>query len=235
MKTIRCVAMVLACAVSVGSAEELSLNPTKDARILGHSSEQDQNGGASTRLRTTGIAKTATEFAIFDFDRAAIKDFVEKNKGKTLSGKFTVNIREAQGMTVPAVKLEVASIDAASEWNEGGGAQAPAKKGESCATAAKFDEKKWALPNGAEVGEFRDLVWDGAQVKGLVNSKGVEITKDSTGQQATIEIDAALVKHLGSSASSQGLFLFHRDGGARIDVYSREQANKGAVLVLKAE
>jgi hypothetical protein len=222
------------CAASCGLAAEASFKVVKDARILGHSSEASFNGGASARLRSTGIAKTSAEFILLDFDRAAIKAFVEKNADKTISGKLVLNVREVQGVTDP-VELKVASIDAASAWNEGSGSQVQAKKGESCSVAARFDEQKWTLPDGKEVENFRALVWDGAKVRSVLNGKSVAVTGDSAGKNVEVVLEAPFVRHLATSATCQGIFVLHEHDKAKIDVFSKEQVRKGAELLLKAE
>jgi len=233
MKKAMCVAAIL-LSVATLNAAELSLNATKDARIFGHSSETALNGGSSARLRTVGIGKSSYELTILDFDRAAIKAFVDGNAGKTLSGKLVLNVRELQGFEDP-VKLEVASIDAASDWVEGTGSQVQAKKGECCAVAARFEEQKWTLPNGTEVANLRDLVWDGKAVKGVGNGKSLAIAKDDGGKQVELELDAALIRHMATSANCKGIFLFHQDAKAKVDFFSKEQVKKGSVLILKAE
>ena len=96
-------------AATAAGAASLRLLPTKDARILGHRSEVGQNCGRSARLRTVGIKRGSAEFVIMDFDRAALKAFLEKNKGKTITGKLVLVVRQVQG---PKTKLEVATIDA---------------------------------------------------------------------------------------------------------------------------
>lgn len=234
MKSMIWLAVGVICAASCGLAAEASFPVVKDARILGHSSEASSNGGASARLRATGIAKTSAEFILLDFDRAAIKAFVEQNAGKTLSGKLVLNVREVQGVTDP-VDLKAAAVDAASVWNEGSGSQEQAKKGESCSVAARFEEQKWTLPDGNEVENFRALVWDGAKVRSVLNGKSAAVTGASAGNSLTVELEAAFVRHLATSATCQGLFLFHESTTAKIDVFSKEQVKKGAQLMLKAE
>jgi hypothetical protein len=234
----RVVGVVLAAGMVVGSAafgEDLTLKPTKDARILGHEQERDQNGGQSTRLRAVGIARDSAEFPIMDFDHAAVKAYLDQNKDKKFKAKLVLPLREVQGLPETPVKLEVATLDSAVDWNEGQGNQKKAEKGECCALAAQFGEKKWTTVSGKEVEQFKDLVWDGEKVTTVLNGKGVDIGKDDGTKTVEIELDDVVLKHLATNPNCRGLFLFHRDKGARIDIFSREQAQKCATLVVTAE
>ena len=221
----------VAAAAAAGAAS-LKLEPTKDARVLGHRSEVGQNCGRSSRLRTVGIKQGSAEFVIMDFDRAALKAFLEKNEGKTISGKLVLVVRQVQG---PKTKLEVATIDAGVDWVEGTKSQQDAEKGECCALWAQQVVKKWAPADGKEVGRFKELVYDGEKVTTVLNSKGVELAKDDGGKTVEIELDEKLVKHLGTNQNCRGLFLFHRDPQAKVDVFSREQNRKQPRLVVTAE
>ena len=232
MRSVLTCALVLAL-VSGAAAATLTLSPTKDARVLGHRSEVNQNCGKSTRLRMVGIARGTAEFVIMDFDRAQLKEFVETHKEKTLSGKLMLNVREVQGGE--KIKVEVATIDCGVDWAEGTGVQTKAKKGESCALAAQFEVKKWAKPDGTEVERFKPLVYDGKEVTTVLNSKGVEVSQGDAGKYVEIELDEKLIKHLGTDANCRGLFLFHRDKQAKADIYSREQNRRAPKLVVTAK
>ena len=218
---------------SSAAAATLTLQATKDARILGHRSEVNQNCGKSARLRTVGITRGSAEFVIMDFDRASLKEFLEKNKGKAVSGKLMLNVRQVQG--AEKVKVEVATIDCAVDWVEGTGTQTKAKKGESCALAAQFEVKKWAKPDGTEVARFKAMVYDGNEVTTVLNSKGVEVKPADAKKYVEIELDEKLIKHLGTDANCRGLFLFHRDKRAKADIYSREQNRRAPKLVVTAK
>ncbi|MGQ9661687.1 MAG: hypothetical protein ACUVWX_05010 [Kiritimatiellia bacterium] len=227
-------AMVLAFQLGA-LAETLTLKPTKDARIMGHPQEVDQNGGTSTRLRTVGIQRSSAEFVIMDFDRSELKAFLEKNKDKQIKAKLVVVIREVEGVEETPVNLEVGAIDSAVDWNEGSGAQVKAQKGEVCAAAAQAEVKKWTRPDGTEVDQFRDLVWADEKMLALVNGKSVAIAKDTKNVPAEIELEPAFLQHFVQDQNCRGLFLFHRDQKAKIDIYSREQAQHPPKLVVTAE
>lgn len=218
--------------IVVGRAAELSVQPSKDARIMGHSSEVNMNGGTSARLRATGIVKKDTEFIIMDFDRAELKKFVDNKTG--ITGKLLVTIRDFPAGE-DGVELKMAAIDAASDWNEGSGNQVQAQKGESCATAAKFDEQKWSLPNGKEVDSFRDLVWDGSNVRTKRNNNSLKVNKDDVGKELEFSLDSEFIKHLATSEKCQGLFIYHEDSKAKVDIFSREQKNREPKLVLSTK
>ncbi|MCX7591756.1 MAG: hypothetical protein N2255_09025, partial [Kiritimatiellae bacterium] len=187
------------------------------------------------RLRMVGIQRTSAEFAIMDFDRAELKSFLEKNKDKQVKAKLVVVIREVQGVEETPVNLEVGAIDCAVDWNEGEGSQVKAQKGESCALAAQAEEKKWATPEGKEVAQFRDLVWADGKLLVPVNAKSVPISKDMKNVPVEIELESAFLRHLAQDANCRGIFLFHRDKNAKIDIYSREQAQYPPQLVLATE
>ena len=228
-----CLVVCVMCLAAAAGAATLTLEATKDGRILGHRSEVNQNCGKSSRLRTVGIMRGSAEFVIMDFDRARLKAFIEVNKGKALSGKLMLNVRQVQGGE--KAKLEVASLDCSVDWVEGEGSQKKAQRGEACALAAQFDVKKWAKADGTEVGRFKELVYDGKEVTTVLNSKGVEVSKADAKKYVEIELDEALIKHLGTDANCRGLFLLHRDKRVKADVYSREQNRRGPKLVVTAK
>jgi len=214
-------------------AATLNLPATKDARILGHRSEVNQNCGKSSRLRMVGITRGSAEFVIVDFNRAQLKEFLEQQKDKAVSGKLMINVREVKAGE--KIKVEVATIDCAVDWVEGTGVQAKAKKGESCALAAQFETKKWAKPDGTEVARFKEMVYDGNEVTTVLNSKGVEVRPADARKYVEIELDEKLIKHLGTDANCRGLFLLIRDKKAKVDLYSREQNRRGPKLVVTAK
>lgn len=226
-----CLAAVLLLAAAPALGAELVLKATKDARIMGHASEVGENGGKSARLRMVGITRGGAEFVILDFDRAALKTFLENNKDKEVTGKLVVVVREVQGAD-DKVKVEAASIDCAVDWNEGERSQQKAEKGECCASWAQAEDKKWTTVDGKEVGQFREMVYDGKKVTTVLNSGSVEVTKDDGDKTKEIPLDANFVKHVGTSDKCRGVFLFIQDNKAKVDIFSREQAQKSASLVV---
>jgi hypothetical protein len=233
MRNVLTCALVLVLAVAVAAdAAQLSLEATRDARIMGHRAERDQNGGKCSRLRTVGVVRGSAEFMILDFDRAKLKGFLEKQKDKKISGTLQVQVRE---MHCDKVKVEVATLDAGADWAEGERCQKKAKKGECCALAARMDEAKWTTADGKEVERFRDLVYDGDKITTRVNSAGVEVTRKDEKSYVEIKLDEAFVKHLAAAEHCRGLFLFHRDKQAKVDFFSREQNRREPKLVVTAE
>lgn len=236
MNTTRTVATIAVLAlVSAAQAEPQEFLPTKDLRLMCHTEEQDANGGQSTRLRTTSLERSGAEFPVMDFDHAALKAFLDENKGKKVTAKLVLVIREVAGVQDAPVKLEAAAVDSAVDWNEGEGNQVKAKKGEACYAAAQAEEKKWATADGKEVASFLELVQKDGQPTGLVNGKGADVAKDAADKTVEIVLDEAFLKHLATDAKCRGLFLFLRDKTARIDVFSREQNAKTPKLILSAE
>lgn len=233
LRRLVCVFVVaLVVAAGAAAAEELALPATRDARIMGHRTEVKYNGGTSSRLRAVSVTKSSAEFVIMDFDRAALKAFVDRHKGKALTGKLVVFLREVQRDTA---KVEVASLDSATDWNEGERSQQAAEKGECCAAAAQLDVKEWTRPDGTKVNTFRDLIYDAAakKIRTVLNSKSVEVKAGQTGT-IEIELDEKLLRHIATNDKCRGIFLFHRSSRAQVDFFSREQNRKVPRLTVAA-
>ena len=201
--------------------DALSLPATRDARMTHHPSEIDNNSGRSNRLRVTSILKKSSEFVIIDFDRAALKAFVDKYAGQDFEGKLVLVVREVQG---GAAKVEVCALDSAVDWNEGETDLSKAQKGEASALEAQTGTTKWKTPDGQEVEKFKDLIYKDDAVVPLVNSKSVN-AENGSGEVA-IPLDDAFIRHLGMDPNCRGLVLFHREQNSKVDFFSRDQNGK---------
>lgn len=218
------------------AAEDLSLPATKDTKVSCFKSDESDetgwNNGKAERLRAKGIQKNSAEIILIDFDRAALKAFIEKNAGKDVKAKLALKVVQVQAG--PA-KLELAALDTASEWTEGDKDSANADKGESSCAAAQKGVKKWTTADGKEADGLRDLVYnrEDDKVKTLQNANSVEVSEKST--TVELELDAAFLKHLATDANCRGVVLFHRDQRAKLDFSSREKADKAPTLVVTAK
>lgn len=204
--------------------------PTRDTRITCHPSEVTHNHGRANRLRTVGIQRVSAELVLIDFDRTAIKAFLDLNVGKEIEGQLTLHVYEVQDG--PA-KVEVAALDSGTDWVEGTKTMQQADKGESCFLAAQKDVAPWTTADGQVVANLKELLYDAAsdKIKTLLNGQGVEVSNQNN---IAIPLDAAFVKHLGTSATCRGLVLFNRHPKAKVDFYSRDQNRRNPTLVLTA-
>jgi hypothetical protein len=227
-------AMVMLLTVVAG-AEELTLQATKDARIFGHSSERSLNGGTCSRLRARQLKAGGAELVLMDFDRKAVREFVIKNKGKKFKAELKIYVRQVQG--ADKAEVEVAALDAKFDWTEGTKNQKAAEEGEATYLAAQHELKPWATAKGKKAGHVKALFYDRTKDKVLtvLNKKTLDVTPDDKGNEVSVEIDNALLKHLLSSKACRGIVIFTRTPGAIADFYSREQNNKRPSLVITAE
>jgi Protein kinase domain len=210
----------------------LILKTTRDARIICHREERDFNYGGGQRLRTRALQSNSAEIVIMDFDRARLKDFLEKRPDRRLTARLMLWVYEVQGGTG---KVEVAALDSASDWKEGDKTQKRAAKGESCSLAAQMDVELWKTPGGKEVTGFRALLYDAKKkkLKVPVNSKSAEVSRNQ--EAVIIDLDERLVKHLATAPNCRGLAIFTRHATGKFDFYSRERADKIPKLVISAE
>jgi hypothetical protein len=228
------IAVVLSLLVpAAAGAVEVKLEPTRDARLYGHKSEQKLNGGQSTRLRTRGIATDCPEFALMDFDHKAVLDFIKNSAGKRISAKLTVVVREVQG--ADKIKLEAAAFQAAADWQEGKKSQEAAERGEVNYLEAQAEVAPWTSVAGKKAASFKDLVFGVGQSEAVFNSGSVEGTPAMADTRVSIALDAKVIQMLAGAPGCRGLVIFHRGDKAMADFYSREQNQHKPELVLTAE
>lgn len=211
-------------------ADTLTLPATRDTRMTHHSSELDNNSGKSNRLRVTSITKKSSEFVLLDFDRAALKAFLDQYAGQDFEGKLSLVVREVQG---GAAKVEVCALDSAVDWNEGDNDLKKAAPGEATAIEAQTGKTKWKTASGEEVEKFRDLIVKDDAVVALVNSKGV--TADNGSGEIEIPLDDAFLRHLATDPNCRGIVLFHREPNSKVDFFSRDQHGKSPKLVVSTK
>ncbi|MFW6158818.1 MAG: hypothetical protein ACOC8E_05615 [Planctomycetota bacterium] len=221
-------------AVGTAGGATLVLHPTRDTKITGHRQEVEYNSGRAARLRTVAIQRGSAEFTVLDFDAEALAGFLKQQDGKEISAKLVLTVRQVQG---PKAKIEVCALDSANDWKEGRGSLSKAEKGEATALMAQHGVKKWATADGAEVGRFKELIYDKAteKVKTLLNSQSVEVDKQDRLKKVEIELDDKLLAHLAGEEKCRGLVLFHRSPGTKADFFSREQAQHKPRLVVTAK
>lgn len=236
MRTILLVVVATAAFVSGACAEDgtLALPATKDARITFYPTEADFNGGRSPRLRTSNIKLNAGEAILMDFDRTAITAFLEKQKDRQVLAKLVLVSRGLRhGSTA---KVEVASLDTASDWIEGEQAQAAAAKGEPTFKAAQHETKAWTTSEGKDVPNLRDLFYDAATdtIKTLLNGPAVTVKTGDSEKPIEVELEGKFLEHLAKEPACRGLIVFNRDRSMLADFYSREHDTNGPKLVLVA-
>ena len=209
----------------------------RDTRIFGHGSEQNFNGGQSSRLRARSIGSTSPEFIIVDFDTAAIKAFLAKHPGKKVIATLVMAVRQVQ--SGPGT-LGVAALQAGEDWVEGTKSQQTAGAGESTYLSPRFDPAggesiPWKRLDGTAADDVRDLIWDreAGRIRGLKNSR--EATAQDTpnvgnagaAPLVSIALDEKLLEDLVQNEMNRGLVLF-TTGGALLDFFSCEQGQAHA-------
>lgn len=235
-RTLLVLATILLAIAGAPAADDTTLLPTKDTRILFNDAERTLNGGQSTRLQVCDIAGREPEFGLIDFDRAAIKAFIRARA----RAKITATLKLVARDVVPAAasgKLEVFPLITTAEWSEGSGDHAEAKAGEPNALFAAAPDKKWLNVKNKPVESFLELISsakDGGKAA-MINSVGVEISGQVANQELSLVLDAALIQVLANQQNCNGLVLFTRSKACRLAVYSREQVNAWPRLVLSAE
>lgn len=210
----------------------------RDARVFGHRSEQKLNGGASSRLRARSLTSDAPELIVMDFETGAINDFLEERPGKKVSATLVLAVRQVQN---GPGKLQVATLNAQSEWMEGSKSQQPAQDGEITYLGPRFhpmaDGKHdpWMRADGSPAADLKDLVWDASlgKARGVANSAAPSLENTPDVKQADqaslvkIVLDEAVLKDLLENDANRGLVLFTTDG-AILDFFSREQGQEHA-------
>jgi hypothetical protein len=226
--------VVVALLASVGVAQELSLEPTKDAQIFGHSKERKLNGGKSSRLRTKAIQNNHSELCLLAFDQDALQDFVKKMEGKKLTATLSLVVRQVKGKEV---KVEVATVEAAHDWTEGEQKQKPAQKGDVCYNAAQLDVHPWATADGTEVANLEALIYDPDADKILttLNENALVVKAADKNKRVKIQLSEAVLNQLAAGKMCRGLVLFTRAPKNAAHFYSREQSRKEPKLVVVAE
>jgi hypothetical protein len=215
------------------SGKGLELVAVKNACVFFHPSETEFNGGACHRLRTRDLAKGSGEATLIDFDRAALKKFLDKNKEKAVSGKLVLAIRELQ--QGPS-KIEVAALDTASDWGEGNKAQLKAEKGEVCVAAAQFGDKPWTTADGKAVRDLGELLYNAKSdtVKTMLNPKSVTVADADKGNSVNMDLDPKFVEHL-ADANCRGIVVFTRGNDGKVYFSSRDKEGKEPRLVLSVK
>lgn len=211
-----------------GNGKGLQLVAVKNGRILFHASESDFNGGGVHRLRASGLALDSADVAIIDFDRTALKTFLDKNKGKQVSAAMELSIRDLD-KDQPG-KLELAALDTGSDWIQGDKEAQQAGKGEPCNSAAAFGVKSWTTPDGKNVDNLRTLLFGTS--KTLMNSAGVNVTSADKQKTVSIPLDAKFLEHLATDAACKGVVVFTRGNNARVSFSSRDKEGKEPRLVV---
>ncbi|MGQ9662010.1 MAG: hypothetical protein ACUVWX_06695 [Kiritimatiellia bacterium] len=221
-------------AAKTGKGKVLDLVATKNARIFCHTSESEYNGGGCHRLRAADITKDYGDFSIIDFDRSALKAFIEKHKGRKVTGKLVLAIRDIQ--QGPA-KLEVAALDSGSDWNQGTKSQEKAEKGEVCFVAAQYGVKPWTTGEGKAVKNLGDLFYDrrAESIKAVLNSAAVTVSDADKMNSVAIELEDGFLTHLATSENCRGIIVFTRSEGARVYFSSRDKEGKEPRLVVAAD
>lgn len=228
-------AALLAVAMSF-AADDTTLLPTKDTRILFNEAERSLNGGQATRLQVCDIAGKEPEFILIDFDHAAIKGFLKARARAKVTGTLKLTVRDVNPATASG-KLEAFPLISGSEWIEGSGGHEAAKAGEPCALFAAAPDKKWLNAKGKPVETFLDVIIsakDGAKTA-MINSASLEISSKLANLEQSMVLDAALLNAMANQANCIGLVLFTRSKDCRLAVFSREQTASQPKLVLSAE
>ncbi len=225
--------MVEAAAVEpMGEPGEITLQGVRDAKFGSHSSQVNQNFGTANRLRTKGIQAGHCEIVVIDFDRTELRRFVAARRGRKLSGELELHVWQVQ--EGPG-DIHVATLQTASEWEEGEKRGEQAEEGESCYNWARYEVERWKTQDGEEVDNLRDLFYDrdNDKVKTVENSHSPTVSDDD--RTVTIKLDEVMIKHLALNENCRGLILFNRIPEARIDFYSRRQADRRYSLKVVAE
>ncbi|MHC4913912.1 MAG: hypothetical protein ACYTGB_00355 [Planctomycetota bacterium] len=222
---------ILLLSTAAARCAELRLNPTRDARLFGHASETGMNGGQCTRLRTRGLSTNQPEISLMDFDRKAIMSFITKNRGKAVTAKLVLTVREVG--QAEKVKVELAAFKAAVDWKEGTKNQAAAERGESTYLEAQSGVAPWADLNGKKKANFKELLLSGPAAA-VINSASLEVKPAMSDTKVTLTLDANVLGTLVGVQGCRGLALFNRSGKATADFYSREQHQHKPELVLTA-
>ncbi|MCX7591305.1 MAG: hypothetical protein N2255_06720 [Kiritimatiellae bacterium] len=218
----------------ISRGKTLELVATKNARVFFHPSEAEFNGGGCHRLRTADIRKDNGDVSIIDFDRTALKAFLERHEGRAVSAKLILAIRDLdQG---PA-KLEVAALNSGSDWNQGTKSQEKAEVGEVCYAAAQFGVKPWTTPDGKPVRNLGEIFYDrrADSLKTLLNSGSVTVKDIDKMNFVTIEMDPTFVEHLANAEYCRGIIVFTRSESARVYFSSRDKEGKEPRLIVSAK
>jgi hypothetical protein len=228
MATPKATPAAVAPAAGAGNVVD-TLESQKDARVMFHQSEEELNGGGSPRLRASNIDGAGAECGIVDFDRAALKASLERNKGKAVTVTLNLNVREV--VAGQSGTLQIAALDSASDWNVGDKNQAKADKGEVCAKAAQFGVKAWTTADGKEVATLRDVFWDSgaSKPKTMVNENTLAISAADKGKTLSVVLDPKFVQHLATDPKCKGIVLFNGEHGpVLLDLNGRNQQPNGA-------
>ncbi|MCG3181922.1 MAG: hypothetical protein BIFFINMI_04362 [Phycisphaerae bacterium] len=222
-------ALCLLAAAGCAQDKPLELAATQNARVFFHASEMNVNGGGVHRLRVCSLEMDSADVAILDFDRAALKAWLDKHAGKEVSAGLVLSIRAIE--EGPA-RLQVAALDTASDWKQGDKNQKPAAKGEVCCGAAQFGVQPWTSADGKKVKNLRELVFSKDGVKTTLNPGGADVTDASKMQFVTIPLDAAFVRHVADDPNCKGVVVFTRTGKARVYFSSNDKEGHQPRLLL---
>jgi len=222
---------ILVFSAAAARCAELRLNPTRDARLFGHADESKMNGGQCTRLRTRGLSTNKPEISLMDFDRKAILSFITKNRGKAITARLVLTVREVG--QADKVKVELAAFKASVDWKEGTKNQAAAERGECTYVEAQAGTAPWADLQGKKKANFKDLLL-GGPATAVINSTSLEVKPAMSDTKVTLTLDGNVLGTLVGVQGCRGLALFNRAGNSFADFYSREQHQHKPELVLTA-
>jgi len=217
------------------TADKAEFPAVRDIRIMTHASEAEQNAGGGTRLRVRNANSRSGEVTILDFDTAAMKAYLDANKGKPVTATLVLKVLELRN--VPAT-LRVAPLRSTVDWNEGTQVQQKANRGEACYAWAQFGTTRWTDAQGKEVPDVRATFYDRTAKKllGIENSTSVVIEKGM--REVQVPLDEALVKDLAENKNNRGLILFTAqsvDGPQAIVDFRSRETRAGAVLRLEVK
>jgi len=213
---------------------KLELVVLRNAVVFSHPSEARKNGGTCHRLRARDISRNSGEVSLIDFDRAALKQFLDRNQDKTVAGRLVLAIRAVQ--RGPG-KLEVAALDSGVDWVEGTKDQKPAEKGEVCYAAAQLGVQPWTAANGRPVKNLGELFYNAKNdsVRTMLSSKPATVTDADKKKFVNVELDGKFVQHLATDPNCRGIIVFTRGGNTSIYFSSRDKAGKEPRLIVTVE
>ena len=205
----------------------------RDVGIAAHDAEKFTNTGAEGRFRG---AKTNTHAALFDFDTAAIKAFVEANPG-TVSATIHIYPSEA-----PDFDVDILTVESLIDWVEGdaSGVGCCGQFGWTEGTLAVTQEFAQTARIGNMVDVANSVEWqndeDGSQFTLLNRGGGGTHTpnfKNSTpfavatwvvNDFVGTPLDAVILDALMNDPNNRGLLLDAPNDGTNWRMSSKEQA-----------
>ena len=233
---------ILAVVGSLQAQVVMQFPVTRDVGIAAHDAEKFTNTGAEERLRG---AKFNQHAALFDFDTAAIKAFVDANPGVVSA---TLNIYP---LGTPNTDVDILTVESLIDWVEGdaSGVGCCTQFGWTEGTLAVTQEYAQTARTGDMVDVDNSVEWQndedgsrftllnrgggGMHTPNLTNSRPLAVASWAENQFISTPLDASILDALTNDPNNRGLMLDAPDNGSNWQMAARERAGGSQAAFLE--